>query len=269
VSGNGFVYAGIIGIWAIVLLPSLLHRHEQVDDPRSMDRFSTAMRILARRTPSTTPSGRYATATRPSLVAALPVRSRVAARRRRLLLALTLSTLLLAGVAALGSVPWWSPLVGVVLLTLFLVHLRLQARRVAVVDRHRRSLTRAAQAQQRRRHREDWVHRARGDRTPSGTSTDLDLDADASPVAADPDAWAPVPVPLPTYVTAPKAVRRTRVIDLTTPGAWTSARLREEEPSAIDPAARRITEGVEPQDATDEALDGELDDIIERRPAVG
>jgi hypothetical protein len=269
VSGNGFVYAGIIGIWAIVLLPSLLHRHEQVDDPRSMDRFSTAMRILARRTPTTAPSARSAIATRPSLLAASAVRPRLAARRRRLLLALTLSTLLLAGVAGLGNLPWWSPLLGVMLLTLFVVHLRLQARRAAAVDRRRRALTRSAQSQQLRRDREDWVRRARDRRTLGAADTDLDLDANAVPVAVDPDAWAPVPVPLPTYVTAPKAVRRTRVIDLTTPGAWTSGRLREEEPSAIDPAARRITEGAQPEDATDEALDGELDDIIERRPAVG
>jgi hypothetical protein len=262
VSGNGFVYAGIIAIWAVVLLPSLLHRHEQVDDPRSMDRFSTAMRILARRTPSPARSGSV-----PSLGATPAVRSRLAARRRRLLLALTLSTVLLAGVAALGNLPWWSPLVGVVLLTLFLVHLRLQTRRAADVDRRRRSLTRSVQSRQRRRDREDWVRRARERR--AGSEVDSDLDAHSAPVAADPDAWAPVPVPLPTYVTAPKAVRRTRVIDLTTPGAWTSGRLREEEPSAIDPAARAITDGVPPEDATDEALDGELDDIIERRPAVG
>ena len=33
--------------------------------------------------------------------------------------------------------------------------------------------------------------------------------------------WEPVPVPLPTYVSAPKAPRSVRVIDLTKPGAWT------------------------------------------------
>ena len=181
-----------------------------------------------------------------------------------MLLALTLSTMLLAGVAALGSLPWWSPLVAVALVTLFVVHLRLQARRSVVVDRRRQSLTRSAQSRQRRRDREDWVRRARERRA---VDHDVDLVADAEPV--DPDAWAPVPVPLPTYVTAPKAVRRTRVIDLTTPGAWTSGRLREQEPAAIDPAARAITDGVPPEDATDDALDGEIEDIIQRRPAVG
>ena len=264
VSGNGFVYAGIVGIWAIVLLPTLLHRHDPVDDPRAMDRFSTAMRILARRTPSTARPSRRSAA-RPVLVATSAVRSRLAARRRRMLLSLTLSTMLLAGVAALGSLPWWSPLIGVLLATLFIVHLRQQARRSLLVDRRRQSLTRSAQSRQRRRDREDWVRRARERRAAEDRNDELV--ADVTPV--DPDAWAPVPVPLPTYVTAPKAVQRVRIIDLTTPGAWTSGRLREQEPSAIDPAARAITDGVAPEDATDEALDGEIDDIIHRRPAVG
>ena len=61
-----------------------------------------------------------------------------------MLLALTLSTMLLAGVAALGSLPWWSPLIGVLLATLFVVHLRQQARRSLLVDRRRQSLTRSA-----------------------------------------------------------------------------------------------------------------------------
>jgi hypothetical protein len=266
VSGNGFVYAAIVGIWAVVLLPSLLHRHDPVDDPRSMDRFSTAMRILARRTPATAASGARST-TRESLAAASAVRSRLAARRRRMLLALTLSTMVLAGVAALGNLPWWFPLLGVALVTLFLIHLRMQARRSALIDRRRRFLTRSAHSQQRRRDREDWVRRARERRATAAEQLDHELPPEAAP--ADPDAWAPVPVPLPTYVTAPKAGRRTRVIDLTTPGAWTSGRLRDEDPAPIDSAARATTDVVPPEDATDAALDAEIDDIIDRRPAVG
>ncbi len=186
-----------------------------------------------------------------------------------MLLALVLSTLLLVGVAAVGNLPWWSPLVGVALITLFVVHLRLLARRSAVVDRRRNALTRSATSRQRRRDREDWVRRAREKRARADVPFDLDMEAETPPVSVDPDAWAPVPVPLPTYVTAPKAIRHTRVIDLTTPGAWTSGRLHEEEPANIDPAARAITDGVQPEDATDNALDDEIDDVIERRPAVG
>jgi hypothetical protein len=47
--------------------------------------------------------------------------------------------------------------------------------------------------------------------------------------AIDDEAWRPNPLPLPTYVTAPKAIRPIRVIDLTTPGAWSSGRLIDDE----------------------------------------
>jgi hypothetical protein len=78
-------------------------------------------------------------------------------------------------------------------------------------------------------------------------SVRLDVAATAAPVVAGPAArpdtadeaaprsapapgasgapWQPQPVPLPTYVTAAKAARRVRTIDLDAPGAWTSGRL--------------------------------------------
>ena len=127
------------------------------------------------------PSGR--SAARPVLVATSAVRSRLAARRRRMLLALTLSTMLLAGVAALGNLPWWSPLIGVVLVTLFVVHLRKQARRSLLVDRRRQSLTRSAHSRQRRRDREDWVRRAR-ERRVVESRNDHEFVADVAPVGS-------------------------------------------------------------------------------------
>ncbi|HVQ18614.1 MAG TPA: hypothetical protein VMT27_06205 [Actinomycetes bacterium] len=53
---------------------------------------------------------------------------------------------------------------------------------------------------------------------------------------ADDEAWRPNSLPLPTYVTAPKAIRPIRVIDLTTPGAWTSGRLIDDEGLATEDA---------------------------------
>ncbi len=59
----------------------------------------------------------------------------------------------------------------------------------------------------------------------------------ATPVAQDPQAWTPRPVPLPSYVTAPKAPRRIRSIDLSAPGSWTaepSAESRSESPADLE-----------------------------------
>jgi hypothetical protein len=86
--------------------------------------------------------------------------------------------------------------------------------------------------------------------------------------------WRPNPMPLPTYVTAPKAVRPIRVIDLTTPGAWTSGRLLDDEvPPAEDTLAQQVAEA----DALDVLLDTQVDgpdedrsaSSVERRRAVG
>jgi len=72
---------------------------------------------------------------------------------------------------------------------------------------------------------------------------------------ADPagDTWTPVPLPTPTYVTAPRARRSIRTIDLSNPGSWTASA-----PSAPEPAAVGAGET------------GELEEYpIEHRRAVG
>jgi len=66
--------------------------------------------------------------------------------------------------------------------------------------------------------------------------------------------WEPIAVPLPTYVTAPKAPRSVRIIDLSQPGAWTSGRLPE-------PAAGDAAEAPAARD--DSIVTGEL--LVERR----
>ena len=42
---------------------------------------------------------------------------------------------------------------------------------------------------------------------------------------ASPSVWTPVPLPTPTYVTAPRARRSVRTIDLSNPGSWTASPL--------------------------------------------
>jgi hypothetical protein len=55
------------------------------------------------------------------------------------------------------------------------------------------------------------------------------------------DAWNPVPTTLPTYVTAPRATKMPRVIDLTHPGAWTGAAMVEQARSTL--AAEPVADG--------------------------
>ena len=49
---TGLIYAAIVAVWAVVLVPLALRRHDQAARSRSIERFSSAMRVLARRGPT-------------------------------------------------------------------------------------------------------------------------------------------------------------------------------------------------------------------------
>ncbi|MER6099419.1 gephyrin-like molybdotransferase receptor GlpR [Streptomyces sp. NPDC001728] len=169
-------------------------------------------------------------------------RGEVLARRRRT------TTLLFAGfslgavVAAVGGVPFlWAPAVPALLLSAYIVHLRVQERRrfVYVMDR-RRAEAAAARLRESRRPAptpepspEEAPSPQEADRRALVEQTDhaewVDQQRERGPRG---DSWDPVPVPLPTYVTAPVAPRATSGIDITDPETWSAARSS----TAADPA---------------------------------
>src|SRR5881227_4043073 len=55
---SAVIYAVIVIMWAVVLVPMWLRRHDAATESRSVDRFSTAMRVLSRR-PTGGPDRRY------------------------------------------------------------------------------------------------------------------------------------------------------------------------------------------------------------------
>jgi hypothetical protein len=154
---TGLIYAVIVLAWAFYLVPRALKRHDQATRARSIERFSSAMRVLSRRSvvaPSTARpvatdpdlgAGRMvAAAPRPTLHreppvvdaaprAARPRPSRAAARaaaarRRRVLLALVLCLAVVGALAGLHWLPLWSPVLPVVLVLGWLLACRRQVR---------------------------------------------------------------------------------------------------------------------------------------------
>ena len=291
-SPSGLVYAVIVALWAAVLIPVWLRRHDDAAVTRSADRYSQAMRTLSRRPakidrremvmprrPATAPlvdapravprhevssrvdggPGRRRPA-RPASVRAAS--ARLARRRARSLLVLAGLTLLLAGLAAFGVVSVWVVLPTALLLVGFLVHLRLQARRAAS---RQRSLRRPEAAPPAERTPTMDLSRAVVVETKghtlgaaeavlaSGTASGAAASAGGAGEFEAADAWRPQHWPLPTYVTKPKAIRPIRVIDLTTPGAWTSGRLLDDE-----------AESAEQTVAEAHLAEKELDAIIEQ-----
>ncbi len=251
-----------------------LRSHDSATSLRSADRFGDAMRVLSRKEPSSDVLAPRRTA--PSLVQSAtkslrparvapqpevewdvsPVRTTptAAERRRRTLSVLLGLALITLGAALMGARLLWPVHVLLdVLLVAFVVHLRRQAvlraartrpvRRAATVARPVVRGPRVAGIPDRMPARPAPLTAplpapaARyEDRTVAATGTD--------------GSWSPVPVPPPSYVgkaTAPRS--EPRVLDLTKPGAWSSALERgcgPEHPRATTSSSTRSSRAAGP-----------------------
>jgi hypothetical protein len=224
---SGVILVVIVGMWAALLVPMWLRRHEEADQLGSIDRFSAAMRILSRQdrqmgSRSLVMPRRESVAVsapKPKPISERPVRpalpvsasrARLLARRRRVmtvLAGLVLFTLLLAVVGVLSF--WWQGVVDLALVA-YVAHLRAEAVRAAELRE-----TRAGRGAARVVEEPSWATAAPA--PAEATSTSLQPPHDAEEVFAQPGmepGWEPTPVPLPTYVTAPVAPRpAVRILD--------------------------------------------------------
>jgi hypothetical protein len=151
---SGIIFVVLALAWAVYLIPKVLRHHDEIARTRSIDRFSTAMRVLARREPVgrrdarlvVTPprdAGRVllparaaepADDTVPTPVATRPAARRAAARaaarrRRHILTGLLVVDLAVAALAAVAMLLWWAPLVPVALTVGYLYLCRRQVSR--------------------------------------------------------------------------------------------------------------------------------------------
>ena len=273
---SSLIFLVIIGLWAAYLVPHWLRRREQLSASRSVDRFSAAMRVLARR--SDLPARDRRPASRsyvlmppreavrdvvvkrarpvddgrslPRATDVPPLSRRPSPGRRRsgsvmplVLLGLVVATPLLAALGLAGVVPAWSSMVPLVAAVAMVVALRASAVR-------RRAGLRVAPA------------RRPGQPAPTATIKELRVDqgfparaavhaspAEPSATERDLDLWTPVPVPPPTYTLKPQAPPRR----LAPPPAPQAEHQPEPAPAAEPPPAA--------------ALD--LDAVLERRRASG
>lgn len=262
---SGVLVAVLVVVWAVVLVPMWVHRHDDETPEISLP----GSRVIPRRRDVATsvPAGERRYAVRPRVAPARvrPRRSaRAMLRRRRIVVGVAVCVVVVTLVAGIfGAVP----LVGGAVPLLAFAGYVASLRRSAVT----------AAAGRRRRQRREAARRAAGfrDFPPAAVPTTMTAPAPVppAPVAASPMAtpvariapppladplspaaearpvvggepWTPVRVPLPSYVTAAPAPR---VVD----GDW-----HEED----------LVEGELPGDAAAYALE---DEAVERRRAVG
>ena len=269
---SGLIFIAVAVAWAIYLVPMAVKHHAEVGRSRSVDRFSGAMRVLARReavdkktarlvtpgakpqaeAPAEAPVETPPVETPPVELSPAQLRARRAAakratkRRRNVLAVLLVANLAVVTVAAFSVIAWPYVAIPVGLLVAWLVACRL------MVKGERKVLAPAARipAETPAEERVETPVRE-----PAEVEVEVEADVDefdpmadtSAGIAAivDPAMWDPVPVTLPTYVTKPTAARRTvRTIDLDSTGVWTSGRTDADaalarESDEADKAARK------------------------------
>ncbi|NHC45937.1 hypothetical protein [Motilibacter aurantiacus] len=345
---TGLIFGTIVAAWVVVLVPMWLRRHDERNESRSVERFSSAMRVLSRRGPSQSPGHRYvvlpareqvaevhvsgapgprrfswdtlaarrprlAERPRPPMPAPAPSAARPAApaearqpvrpavrpgtrpsprpasgrppvrrgqagparrpslavRRRRNLLGLAVAFLLSLLLLLPGWLPGAVPLLLGLLLVAYVVHLRLQARARAQMQRSRQAVDRRTAARARRLSSVSGLLAARrsGSRSDDAAVEDAAEGSEPEEAGLDElldDGWDPRSVPLPTYVTKPPAPTRGRTRDVA--AFWNEARRSDAAPATPAPAAPAAP-AAPPVPAA--AADDELDAILEHRRAVG
>lgn len=131
---TGLVYAAILLLWAVVLVPHWLQRHDRRAEHRSAERFRRAMQSLNRHqlrggqdAASSNPTVEYAGASRsrpvPHASQARPAgqaRGLAAQRRRRTALFLATSALIAGAASVAGFAPPWLPVAVLLALGTFL-----------------------------------------------------------------------------------------------------------------------------------------------------
>ncbi|HET8970967.1 MAG TPA: hypothetical protein VFN19_07905, partial [Candidatus Nanopelagicales bacterium] len=178
---NGLLFVLLAVMWAVVLIPMWLRKHDESNESRSVDRFSRALGSLSARLergqdadgqetvvvhrPSKAPSGRevlmpgrprgsqsadvVVTGASARQVARTPVSA--AGRRRRVLVGLLVLALALLTAGLAHAVPLWTAVVPVVVAGILVVTARRQAALRAEMARRRvrrTELTDAARAAQ-------------------------------------------------------------------------------------------------------------------------
>ena len=244
---TGLIYVVIIALWAAVLIPIWLRRHDHISEVRSTARVSSAMKSLSgrgamqyaadgydidpiysanspqhdrdrgRRAPSR--DFTEARMTRGSSVRPPEgtldreyerelVRQQAATRRAIVLGTLTVLLLVVLVLAVVNVLPKWAPILAAVPVLAFVIATAMTA-------------TSRSSARPQEERREMPRRQPRQEPAPVPAVQDVEDDWETWNAWDDDDAWEAVPTTLPTYVDAPRASAVPRGIDKSHPGEWT------------------------------------------------
>jgi len=209
---TGLIYIVIIALWAAVLIPMWLRRHDQVSEVRSTARFGESMSALA----SNEKLHRERVSTSQHKVSA-------SNRRAIVLASLTAVTLLTLLTAVVGGTPKFLPILFAALTAAFLV----ASARTASARTSSNTTRRTAPQREVTPITAKTSAKGAARSATARSKSKADEDFENWNAWDDEDGWEAVPSTLPTYVTAPRATAVPRPIDKARPGEWTGSAMVE------------------------------------------
>ncbi|MFT4293881.1 MAG: hypothetical protein QM582_00530 [Micropruina sp.] len=211
---TGVIFGVIAAAWLVYLVPYFLRHHADphADEVDPAAPFSASVTIVRRGVSLATAEEGAAVVSTPltrraALYELYQIDQQAAARRRRVLLVLTLALLGASVPAALGWLAWWAPIIPAGLLLVFVVVARFSVRAMRRDLDARARRIRAASDEQ-------TVAIAVLAEDDGGAEASIELTA---PVSRPGSLWDPIPITAPTYVSKPLAPRTVRTIDLSAP----------------------------------------------------
>lgn len=255
--GAGFIYLIIVGLWVAYFLPRWIHAHEE-HAGRSVDRYQALLDVVGR-----TATGEERHRFTPEK------REQLLHTRRVTFLALSslfLVTVFLATIGMLSAILVTVPMIGIASYV-FVVRRQISAEEIArrinrathehdhvapgniYRNKYAELITKVTLEER----SEEWIPLAERDSYQSKGITLLPKGS-----AASRETWEPTQVPSPSYLSAPRVVQTRRVIDLTTPGAWSAANAEKME------EASRAVLAPNPDQIFDQEVAEEVAERIER-----
>lgn len=219
---SGVIFVALALAWAVYLIPKALQQHDELARTRSVESFSSRLRVLGARgraaddvvVEEDVAVTAVAETVTPAPTLTRAAARRAAARRRRVLGVLTVLLLATVALAAFSVLGWWAVGVPAAMIVLFLVVARVSVRRQragyagsAGAPAPAPAPVAAASEAVEDDGAEDTVGVSRADLAAAGLGE--------QPIADEGSLWDPLPVTLPTYVTKPAARRTVRTIELT------------------------------------------------------
>ena len=213
---SGLIYLAIAGMWISYFLPRWLHDRQEFSG-KSVERYKSALKVVA----SKSPGGLPETGIMHTDLDFVAKNAQKMLRRRIIFALLTFSLVATSVGGVMNKLQFVYTLVPISGIALYIVQVRretiserLQLRRVKQLQRETNgvSTTNLVDVVTPKATTDHWIPLSERELTgvvilPKGS-------------AEERRTWQPDSIPTPTYLSAPKAVSQTRIIDLTEPGRW-------------------------------------------------